>query len=143
MARSKEFDKDTVLEKAMEVFRRKGFEATSIQDLVNAMGINRGSIYDTFGNKSKLFKLTLSRYQRVSPTQQLLNNSKTGGPRKEIESFFHNLAELHSLPNKKCGCLITNSIAELAYRDEELAVHFKTHIKYITDEPFPSRPHRT
>ena len=57
MARLKEFDTGAVLEKAMDVFWSKGFEATSIQDLVNAMGINRGSIYDTFGSKARLFSL--------------------------------------------------------------------------------------
>jgi TetR/AcrR family transcriptional repressor of nem operon len=131
MARLKEFNTGAVLEKAMDVFWSKGYEATSIQDLVNAMGINRGSIYDTFGSKAKLFNLALSRYQSDAPSQTLLNNARTGDPRKEIEDFFNNILDLHGYRGEKRGCLITNSIVELAYRDERLAVHFKAHIKRV------------
>ena len=62
MARTKAFDHDFVVDKAIQVFWSKGYEATSIQDLVDAMGINRGSIYDTFGDKSGLFQTTITRY---------------------------------------------------------------------------------
>ena len=110
MARYKEFDPDDVLDKAMDVFWSQGFEATSIQDLVNAMGINRGSIYDTFGNKIRLFNLALSRYQIDAPSQKLLNNADTGNPRKEIEDFFNGLLNRYGCSEEKRGCLITNSI---------------------------------
>jgi TetR/AcrR family transcriptional regulator, transcriptional repressor for nem operon len=132
MARLKEFDPDDVLDKAIDVFWSKGFEATSIQDLVGAMGINRGSIYDTFGNKTKLFSLALSRYQIDAPSQKLLDNADTGNPRKEIEDFFNGLLNRHG-PEEKRGCLITNSIVELANLDERIAVHFKRHIKNLED----------
>jgi len=133
MARFKEFDPDDVLDKAMDIFWSQGFEATSIQDLVNAMGINRGSIYDTFGNKTRLFNLALSRYQTDAPSQKLLNNADTGNPRKEIEDFFNGLINRHGFSEENRGCLITNSIVELANQNQRIAVHFKKHIKNLED----------
>jgi TetR/AcrR family transcriptional repressor of nem operon len=133
MARCKEFDINDVLGKAMDVFWSKGFEATSIQDLVNAMGINRGSIYNTFGNKTRLFNLALSHYQTDAPSQKLLDNVRTGNPRKEIEKFFSGLLNRHGHFEEKRGCLITNSIVELANLDEKMAANFKKHIDALED----------
>jgi TetR/AcrR family transcriptional repressor of nem operon len=65
MARHKEFDRDAVLHKAMEVFWSRGYGATSIQDLVKHMGINRQSLYDTFGDKHALYLQALDRYGEV------------------------------------------------------------------------------
>src|SRR5438045_9407687 len=62
MARQKEFNRDEVLHKAMEVFWTRGYEGASIQDLVKHMGINRQSIYDTLGDKHSLFLQALDRY---------------------------------------------------------------------------------
>lgn len=109
----------------MGVFWSKGFEATSIQDLVDAMGINRGSIYDTFGDKSGLFEAVLQRYLVDAPSQRLIENAETGEPREEIEKFFNGLMERPQAPGECCGCLINNSIVELAARDEVLAARFK------------------
>ncbi len=61
MARPKEFVPEEAIEKAMEVFWRKEYEATSVEDLVSAMHINRGSLYDTFGDKRKLFLACMDR----------------------------------------------------------------------------------
>jgi TetR/AcrR family transcriptional regulator, transcriptional repressor for nem operon len=60
MARQKEFNRDEVLHKATEVFWTRGYERASMQDLVEHMGINRQSIYDTFGDKHDVIKVTLS-----------------------------------------------------------------------------------
>jgi len=133
MARTKEFDHDDVVCKAINVFWSKGFEATSIQDLVDAMGINRGSIYDTFGDKAGLFDVALSRYQMDAPSQRLLNNADTGNPREEIEKFFNALLELNDCPEGQRGCLMTNSIAELANRDEKIAAHFNASVERLED----------
>ena len=66
MARTKCFNRDEALEKAIGAFWAKGYEATSVQDLVDCMGINRGSLYDTFGDKHKLFLEALDRYGKGS-----------------------------------------------------------------------------
>ena len=65
MTRQKEFDRDEVLHRAMEVFWTRGYEGASIQDLVKHMGINRQSIYDTFGDKHTLFLQALDRYREI------------------------------------------------------------------------------
>ena len=65
MARHKQFDQDEALLKAMEVFWSRGYEAASIQDLVRHMGINRQSLYDTYGDKHALYLLALERYSEV------------------------------------------------------------------------------
>jgi TetR/AcrR family transcriptional repressor of nem operon len=67
MARQKEFNPDEVLHKAMEVFWTRGYEGASIQDLVKHMGINRQSIYDTFGDKHPWIVIARSRAERYSP----------------------------------------------------------------------------
>ncbi len=62
MARTKEFDPDAALQSALELFWRRGYEATSMADLVEALGIGRASIYATFGNKHDLYLKALERY---------------------------------------------------------------------------------
>ena len=62
MGRAREFDADEVLDKALTVFREKGYEATSVQDLVLRTGVNRASLYGAFGNKQKLFQRVMERY---------------------------------------------------------------------------------
>ena len=62
MPRPKEFNPDDALEKAMQVFWHKGYEATSMEDLLTAMDLNRGSLYDTFGDKRQLFLKAIDRY---------------------------------------------------------------------------------
>ena len=66
MARPKEFDQDKALDKAMTLFWQKGYEATSIQDLVDHLGIGRRSLYDTFKSKHDLFIAALDRYQALN-----------------------------------------------------------------------------
>ena len=88
MGRSKAFNEELVLDKAIEVFWAKGYEATSIQDLVDAMGIQRGSLYGTFGSKQELFLKSLDRYSLVVVKDLLaLLTSKTSAL-ESIEIFF-------------------------------------------------------
>ena len=69
MARTKAFDTEEVLDRALRVFWRNGYEGTSMQDLVDGMQINRASIYDTFGNKEALYLRALQRYQNQNQDQ--------------------------------------------------------------------------
>jgi TetR/AcrR family transcriptional repressor of nem operon len=88
MARHKAFDQEDVLDKAVAVFWAKGYEATSMQDLVDAMGIQRGSLYATFGSKQQLFLQSLERYGKVVVKQFLdILQSKPSGV-ESIELFF-------------------------------------------------------
>ena len=65
MVRTKQFDKHGALDEAMQLFWERGYHATSIQDLVDRLGVNRQSLYDTFGGKDQLFLSALERYREI------------------------------------------------------------------------------
>lgn len=131
MARTKAFDHGSVVDKAVQVFWSKGYEATSIQDLVDAMGINRGSIYDTFGDKSGLFLATIERYVQDSPARQLIAGATTADPRRAIEDFMHMLVDESCAPGGERGCFLTNTLTELCGTDAAMADHVKSSLTQI------------
>ena len=87
MAGIKQFDRHEVLDRAMAVFWEHGYEATSIQDLLEATGINRGSLYATFGNKQQLFLAVLDHYAEKVGTS-MLAELKDPDPRRAIARMF-------------------------------------------------------
>lgn len=121
MARTKEFNEDQALDKAIEIFWHKGYNGTSAQDLVTHLGLSRSSLYDTFGDKQKLFSQSLQRYQKQSQDQivELLEVSKN------IKETLHDIfkqAVIESLQDRITkGCFMVNSSVELAMHDEEIA----------------------
>jgi len=92
MPRPKSFDPDTVLTKAMGVFWEKGFDAASISDLTEAMGINRFSLYDTFGDKHELYLKSLDAYDR-SVTLPFIAKIESIGSIDELEAYFMSMIE--------------------------------------------------
>lgn len=131
MARHKEFDREEVLEKAMELFWYKGYEATSINDLVKNMGINRGSLYDTFGDKHRLFLAVLDRYCNDSIAFKELADSPQGIA--AIGKFFSRLLEYYTTKKECKGCLMTNTLVELALHDQDAANKITTHLQQMED----------
>ena len=119
MARSKAFNEEEVLDKAVEVFWAKGYEATSMQDLVDAMGIQRGSLYATFGSKQQLFLRSLDRYGKVVVKQFLDILESKSSAIESIELFFAQLVEHLLTAGPLRSCLVTNSAIERGLRDEE------------------------
>ncbi len=119
MARPKAFNEEEVIDKAVEVFWAKGYEATSMQDLIDAMGIQRGSLYATFGSKQNLFLKSLKRYS-VTVVSKLLEilESKPSAI-ESIELFFSQLVEHLLTAGELRSCLVTNSAIERGLRDEE------------------------
>lgn len=117
---NKQFDQTEALDKAMQVFWDKGYEATSMQDLVNSMGINRASLYQTFGNKYALFNTTLDRYiaNSIQHIEQLLDIP--GSPLDNLQQLFKQFIA-QSLEGRLHGCLINNTAIELGPHDEEMA----------------------
>src|SRR6266852_3503577 len=120
VGRPKEFEHDVVLDRAMHVFWSRGYEATSIQLLVDRMGIQRGSLYDTFGDKRALFFAAITHYDRVV-TARLLAALDAASGKDAIRRFFRLKVELALEPRRPRGCLVTNSAAELASRDRGTA----------------------
>jgi TetR/AcrR family transcriptional regulator, transcriptional repressor for nem operon len=119
MARSKEFDENEVLRKAMVLFWTQGYEKTSMQDLVTHTGIHRRSMYDTFGDKHALFMKALERYDEIIETSINLQVKKLDSVKKAIRRLF----EMAILKNEKepIGCLTVNTAVELSLHDEKVA----------------------
>ncbi len=136
MARPREFDHDRVVDRAVEVFWRKGFDATSIQDLVEATGLNRGSLYNTFGDKAGLFEAVFGRYMATAPTQPVVAAAETGPPRQVIGEFFGRLVELGASDPECRGCLLTNTAAEMAARDKDVAARLAAAFQGLEDALF-------
>ena len=120
MARPKEFNPDEALEKAMHVFWHKGYEAASVEDLTSAMDINRGSLYDTYGDKQKLFLACIDRYcaHTVGSKLQLLN--QPGPALQTLRLFIRGMVEFGLSDPQRRGCLIANTVMELAPHEKEI-----------------------
>jgi TetR/AcrR family transcriptional repressor of nem operon len=117
MPRQKEFDRDVALDRAMGAFWTKGYAATSVEDLVAQMGIQRGSLYATFGDKRSLFLSALDRYQRVVTRELFEALEAPGSGLEAIRRFFRLRVERALDRSRPAGCLVTNSAVELSRRD--------------------------
>ena len=121
VARQKEFDREAALECAMEVFWTKGYATTSIEDLVARMGIQRGSLYGTFGDKRALFLAALDHYQRVVVRELFDALEAPGSGVGAIRRFFRLRVDRSLDRSRPHGCLVTNSAVELSRRDRGAA----------------------
>ncbi|WP_433359284.1 TetR/AcrR family transcriptional regulator [Streptosporangium sp. CA-115845] len=120
MARTKEFDPDTVLQRAMELFWRKGYEATSMADLVEHLGIGRASLYATFGGKRELYLRAYDRYlENGIDFVDLL--SRPGPVLPAVRALVERYAEEAAQDELRRGCLVVNTAVELAPHDRTLA----------------------
>ena len=130
MGRHFEFNRDETLSKAMNVFWQKGYKATSMKDLVDEMGIQPGSIYNTFGDKHSLFIESIKHYGEVVTSNTIKILNVEGAPLENIRKFFQEMIERPS--DKQCiGCLIVNTVVELAPHDEQAAEVVNTILKNI------------
>ena len=136
MARPKEFDTEEAIAAAGEQFRRKGYEATSTEDLLQAMGIGRGSLYAAFGTKQALFDRALEQYYEdiFACGIEILENSENGSD--GLRAFFANKAGEADMPVAKHGCLIVNSTVELGPRNEFVAAELTDSWKRLEDAFF-------
>jgi TetR/AcrR family transcriptional repressor of nem operon len=121
MARQKEFDREQALHKAMEVFWARGYDGTSVQDLVESMGINRQSMYDTFGDKHALYLSALDRYREVESRKvfDLLENASS--VRRALRTLFGHLIDASLSGKERRGCFMGNAASELAGRCKQTA----------------------
>ena len=107
--RPRAFDIDEALEKALCVFWQKGYEGTSLQDLTEAMGINRPSLYAAFGNKEELFRKALKRY--IAQNEACFRNVMDGPDlRASMEQVLTYTADMSSKGNDSRGCLLLGSL---------------------------------
>jgi TetR/AcrR family transcriptional repressor of nem operon len=149
MGRPREFDREVALDRAMSVFWARGYERTSVQDLTDSMGIQRGSLYAAFGDKRHLFLAALERYEEKFHREmvRLLEMSRAEvGIRKVFERVVSDCA----CDDGSKGCLITNTAVALAEDDEEISERVRANLRRVEDafasalerEPPPGRDPR-
>ncbi len=119
MARPREFDRDAAIERAMSVFWRQGYAATSTDDLLQAMKIGRQSMYDTFGDKRRLYLDALARYQNESTAENIRRLQSAASPLAGIEAMISGLFSSEKTMREK-GCMGINSVSEFGHADTDL-----------------------
>lgn len=121
MPKAKQFDETEVLMKAKELFCEKGYNGTSMDDLVQATGLSRSSIYDTFGDKHGLFLKSLNFYRCSQQGDLEKQCAKTESPKKKIRAIFdYTIRDILADKDRK-GCLLINVSMELSSVDKEVA----------------------
>jgi TetR/AcrR family transcriptional repressor of nem operon len=121
MARPKEFDPDVALTRAMELFWCRGFEATSVQDLVTHLGISRASMYATFGGKRQLYLAALQRYRTALAGSLVARLDGAEPVLPAVRGVLRSLAEEALADTERCGCLAVNAAMEVAPRDPDVS----------------------
>lgn len=105
IGRPREFDTDKALDRALEVFWRRGYEGATLLELTEAMGINRPSMYAAFGNKEQLFRLCLDRYAN-GPASYIFQALERPTAREVVERLLRGVLELSCDSNHPAGCLM-------------------------------------
>jgi len=120
MARPKQFDPNQALESATRCFKSRGYSAASMSELTQAMGIGRASIYATYGDKRSLFLAALRSY--ADSTIDYVRERLEQGPEplENVRGLLRDVARMASAEEYRDGCLLVNSTAELAARDDEV-----------------------
>jgi AcrR family transcriptional regulator len=133
MPRKKEYIEEDVIEKAMHVFWKKGYEATSVRDLERKMGINQFSMYASFKNKQGVFLESLKCYKSKVQAELLdtLNCSEKG--KDSIKEYFYNFLDFIEDKESYKGCLLTNTINELGDKADKIItseiLNFATNVR--------------
>jgi len=121
MARPVEFDENKVLTNAMEQFWREGYEASSVQKLLDCTEINRGTLYNSFGDKDTFFKSCIDQYSKIIDKQieNSLKNLKLN-PWDAINAYFEEAVLNISSRHRSMGCLLVNSLCESINYDKDM-----------------------
>jgi TetR/AcrR family transcriptional repressor of nem operon len=131
MARPREFDENKVIEDLMTVFWNKGYEATTMQDLVKASGLLKGSLYGAFGDKQALYLLALKHYDRTRIQAGIDMLDGEGSARQKIARLFDNVIESTRRGLFAGGCLLCNASLEKAVSDKQVKSEIKTTIRRL------------
>ncbi len=130
MSRPREYDREEVLEKTTDLFWEKGFEATSMNEVVARTGLNKHSLYSEFGDKEKLFIDCIDYYSSNSSrfVRDILARKPLG--LSNIEAFFENRVSYAASDDCK-GCLIFNSVTEKETLSKEINLRIKSRVSKI------------
>ncbi|MGA5195888.1 TetR/AcrR family transcriptional regulator [Streptomyces exfoliatus] len=122
MARTKEFDPDAALDAALGLFWARGYEATTLSDLVEHLGIGRASLYATFGNKHDLYLKAMDRYLETRDPGMVEELSAPGPALPAVRGLVRRFAAQASADEeRRNGCFVTNAAAELGPHDTTVA----------------------
>jgi TetR/AcrR family transcriptional repressor of nem operon len=133
MARTREFDTDAAVQAAMDLFWRRGFEATSIQDIVEATGVQRGSLYAAFGSKENLYLIALDRY-RERLAQPLIDALRAGRPvRPLVRATLLSLVDAAVEADGSRCCLVVGAALERLPVDPQAAERVRATFTAIED----------
>ncbi len=119
MGRPREFDEAEALDAAMQCFWSRGYEATSVRDLADRMGITGASLYNAFGDKRALFRRALDRYLDRSVRERIARLSALP-PRTAIGTYFEEIIARSLADRERRGCMLVNCALELASHDVTL-----------------------
>lgn len=129
MGRPREFDVDEALRRAMDAFWAKGYEATSLTDLTKAMGVQKASLYGTFGDKHKLFTAALTRYAHDGIQRLREALDRPDAPLDAVRDLFHAMVDNTVAPKGKRGCFCVNAAVELAPQDPAVGEIVREHVR--------------
>jgi len=121
MGRPREFDIEAALDKAMQVFWSKGYEATSLDDLCEATGLGRSSMYAAFTDKRRIYMQVLQRYEQRAVARVGKALAGDGPVRDDLAAFLREVIDSIAHGSGRRGCLIGNSAAGLDTDDREIA----------------------
>jgi TetR/AcrR family transcriptional repressor of nem operon len=122
MPRPRSFDEDAVLDQAVQLFRERGYEGTSLADLESYLGLGRQSIYNAFGDKQTLFLKALDRYRRAVAEGALAELNAPGAGLAEIRAFFKSSVKSLTAPGLRHACLVANTILERGSQDPDALI---------------------
>ena len=120
MARLKAFDEDRALDLAVDCFWSRGYEATSVRDLADSMGIGGASLYNTYGDKRALFVRSLERYANRSMRERIARLEANRQPKEAILAFLAEIIDRSVADPDRKGCLLVNSALDVAPHDAEI-----------------------
>jgi TetR/AcrR family transcriptional regulator, transcriptional repressor for nem operon len=118
VARPREFDEASVLDAAMNQFWTHGYEATSVRDLADQMGITGASLYNAFGDKRSLYRRALDRYLEGS-VRERIRAGESLPPLEAIASFFREVIKISINDKSQRGCMLVNTALEIGPEDTE------------------------
>ena len=121
MARTREFDPDQALDKAMALFWRKGYSSTSMDDLVKATGVSRYGLYEVFKNKRELYRRSLQRYWELLREHSLGDLCEADASLPQIRAAFERFLSRASTDMGQNGCMICNTATEVSPHDKTVA----------------------
>ena len=121
MGRPRKVDPDVVLEKALMVFREKGYESTSMSDLVAATGLHKGSLYQLFGDNHSLFKTALHQYTHRTYESMFAESRKAPTATEGLQCALNCMLEIAAEGAAgSLGCMAVNAMVEFADRDQQI-----------------------